>query len=74
MLTYCTKQGTNNARIEYKYPAILYGYWKNLINESAARATLLYLLCFSRLIRNEQKDVSEKKQLDNKKFIRRFGV
>ena len=50
-------------QVEYKYPAILYGYldsWlfnKNLFN---ARATLLYSLCFSRLIRNEQKDLAEK--------------
>ena len=26
LLLNCTKQSTNNARIEYKYPAILYGY------------------------------------------------
>ena len=50
-------------QVEYKYPAILYGYldswlfYKNLFN---ARATLLYSLCFSRLIRNEQKDSAEK--------------
>ena len=49
----------NNARIEYKYSAIFYGYldsWlfctvkKNLFNQSAARATLLYQLCSSRLM------------------------
>ena len=34
---------------------------KNLFNQSAARATLLYLLCFSRLMRNEPKDSPEKK-------------
>ena len=26
LLSSCTKSGTNNARIEYKYPAILYSY------------------------------------------------
>ena len=26
LLSNCTKQSTNNARIEYKYLAILYGY------------------------------------------------
>ena len=31
------------------------------MNQSAARASLLYPLCFSRLIRNEQKDLAEKK-------------
>ena len=39
---------------------------KDLLNRSAARATLPYLLCFSHLIRNEQKDSEEKKQFDNK--------
>ena len=34
---------------------------KNLFNWSAAHAALLYLLCFSRLIRNERKDLTEKK-------------
>ena len=33
---------------------------KNLFNLSAARARILYPLCFSRLIRNEQKDLVEK--------------
>ena len=59
-------------RTEYIYPAILYGYldsWlfctveKNLFNQSAARTSLLYPLCFSRLMRNEQKDLEEKKAL-----------
>ena len=31
------------------------------MNQSAARASLLYPLCFSRLIRNEQKDLAERK-------------
>ena len=31
-----------------------------MFNQSAALATLLYPLCFSRLIRNEQKDLAEK--------------
>ena len=26
LLSNCSKQSTNNARMEYKYPAILYGY------------------------------------------------
>ena len=39
---------------------ILY-YKKNLFNQSAARATLLYPLCFSRLMRNELNDLAEKK-------------
>ena len=34
---------------------------KNLFNQSAARATPLYLLCFSRLMRNEPKELPEKK-------------
>ena len=34
---------------------------KNLFNQSAARATLLYPLCFSRLMRNELNDLAEKK-------------
>ena len=66
LLLNCTKQSPNNARIEYKYPAILYGYldsWlfctvKNQLNQSAARATLLYPLCFSRLMR--KRDLAEK--------------
>ena len=49
LLSNCTKQSTNNARIEYKYPEILCGYLdsslfcivKNLFKQSAARATLL---------------------------------
>ena len=60
--------------IEYKYPAICTVIWtvgyldswlfctvKNLFDQSAARYTLLYPLCFSRLMRNEQKDLAEKK-------------
>ena len=40
---------------------------KKLFNQSAARATLLYPLCFSRLMRNELNDLAEKKkQLGNK--------
>ena len=39
---------------------------KDLLNRSAARATLPCLLCFSHLIRKEQKDSVEKKQFDNK--------
>ena len=35
---------------------------KNLFNQSAARVTLLYPLCFSRLMRNEQKNLAEKKK------------
>ena len=34
---------------------------KKLFNQSAARATLLYPLCFSRLMRNELNDLAEKK-------------
>ena len=34
---------------------------KSLFNQSVARATLLYPLCFSRPVRNEQKDSAEKK-------------
>ena len=53
----------------------MYGYldsWlfctvKNLFDQSAARYMLLYPLCFSRLMRNKQKDLAEKKkQLDSK--------
>ena len=39
---------------------------KNLFNGLAARVTLLYPLYFPPLWRNEQKDLAEKKQLDNK--------
>ena len=47
----------------------MYGYldsWlfctvKNLFDQSAARYTFLYPLCFSRLMRNKQKDLAEKK-------------
>ena len=64
----CTKWSTNNTRLEYKYLAILYGYlnsWlfcnvRNLFNQSNARATLLYPLCFSRLMRNDRNTVEEK--------------
>ena len=57
---------------EYIYPAILYGYldsWlfctvkKKLFNQSAARATLLFPLCFSCFMRNEQKDLEGKEAL-----------
>ena len=34
---------------------------KNLFNQSVTRATLLYPLCFSRLMRNELNDLAEKK-------------
>ena len=40
---------------------ILYCKKKKLFNQSAARATLLYPLCFSRLMRNELNDLAEKK-------------
>ena len=51
--------------LEYMYIAHVY-IWlfcsvKNLFNRSAAHAALLYPLCFSRLMRNEQKDLAEKK-------------
>lgn len=69
LLSNCAKKSTNNTWIECKYLVILYSYlesWifcivKNLFNQSAAHATLLYPLCFSCLIRNEQKDLAEKK-------------
>ena len=66
--TYCpTAQSTNNPRIEYKYHAIIgqfdNSYFKNyLFQWSAMRATLLYLLRFSCLV----KDARYIKQLDNK--------
>ena len=53
----------------------MYGYldsWlfctfkKNLFKQSAARATLLYPFCFSRLMRKECKTQQKKKLLDNK--------
>ena len=34
---------------------------KNLFNQSGARATLLYPLCFSHLMRNEQNDLAKKR-------------
>ena len=56
-------------RIEFKYPAILCGYldsWlfctvKETCLSSRLRATLLYPLCLPRLMRNEEKDLAEKK-------------
>ena len=56
-------------KVEYKYPAILYGYldsWffftvKILFNQSAARATFLYPLFSSRLMRNDKKDLAVRK-------------
>ena len=64
-----------NARIEYKYPPILYGYlesWlfgqlvifyckKTLFDQSAERATFLYSLCFSRFMRNEHRNLAGKR-------------
>ena len=54
LLSNCTKRSANRAQIEYKYLAILYGYlesWslnsvllKDLFNQMAARATLVYPL------------------------------
>ena len=60
--------------MEYKYSAVLYGYldsWlfrtvEKPVYHSAARATPLYPLLFSRLMRNEQRDFAEKKKLNNK--------
>ena len=57
-------------QIEYKYPVILHSYldnWsfctvkKHLLNQSAVRTTLLQPLSFSCLMRNELKDLAEKK-------------
>ena len=39
---------------------------KNLFHRLAVHTMLLYLLCFSCLMRNEQKHLAGKKQLDNK--------
>ena len=63
--TYCPTK--NNPRIEYKYHAITgqfdISYCKNyLFHRSAMRATLLYLLRFSCLVR----DTHYIKQLENK--------
>ena len=77
LLSNCTKWSTNNVRIQYKYPAILYGYldsWlfcteRKLFNQSAARATLLYPLCFTRLMRNEEKDSAENKEVGLYNFL-----
>ena len=48
------------ARIEHKH-GYLDGWFtvKNLFNQSGARATLLYPLCFSHLMRNEQNDLAK---------------
>ena len=65
----------NNARLEYSHPPILHGYlesWlfgqlvilyckKTLFDQSAERATFLYSLCFSRLMRNEHRNLAEKR-------------
>ena len=65
----------NNARLEYSHPPILYGYlesWlfgqlvifyckKTLFDQSAKRATFLYSLCFSRLMRNEHRNLAGKR-------------
>ena len=61
---------TAQSRVQYR--RILYGYleswlfgqvtlyWKEtLFNQSAARATFLQSLCYSRLVRNEQRDLAE---------------
>ena len=48
-----TALGTNNARIEQSSRTVGYfELWKNLFNRSATRAAPLYLLCFSRLVRD----------------------
>lgn len=39
---------------------------KNLFSQSAARATLLYPLCFSRVMRNDQKNLAEEKKQKKK--------
>ena len=44
----------------------LFGTVKEPVYRSAAHAALLYPLCFPRLMRNEQKDLAEKKQFDHK--------
>ena len=53
------QQSTKNVRVEYKYSAIsdssLSCTVKNLFNRLAASVSLLYLLHFSRLIRNAHK-------------------
>ena len=68
LLSNCTKQSTNNGRIEYTYPAILYGFldsWlfcivkTNPFNQSAARCPS-YPLCIPCLMRSEQKDLAGK--------------
>ena len=65
----------NNARLEYSHPPMLHGYlesWlfgqlvilyckKTLFDQSAERATFLYSLCFSRLMRNEHRNLAEKR-------------
>ena len=65
----------NNARLGYSHPPILHGYlesWlfgqlvilyckKTLFDQSAERATFLYSLCFSRLMRNEHRNLAEKR-------------
>ena len=56
-------------KVEYKYPAILYGYLdsclfftvKILFNQLAAPATFLYPLFSSRLMRNDKKDLAVRK-------------
>ena len=65
----------NNARLEYSHPPMLHGYlecWllgqlvilyckKTLFDQSAERATFLHSLCFSRLMRNEHRNLAEKR-------------
>ena len=65
----------NNARLEYSHPPMLHGYlesWlfgqlvilyckKTLFDQSAERATFLYSLCFSCLMRNEHRNLTEKR-------------
>ena len=64
----------NNARLKYSHPPILHGYlesWlfgqlvilyckKTLFDQSTERATFLYSLCFSRLMRNEHRNLAGK--------------
>ena len=55
LLSNCTKKRTNNAPVEYKYPAVLYGFldsWffctvKNLFKQSTARASFSIRFAFT---------------------------
>ena len=56
-----SKKKKKKMYIPHVYSWLFYYCKKNLFNRPAAHAARLYPLCFSHLMRNEQKDLAEKK-------------